>query len=332
MLLQKFLRKTLVKHGSEYAANYEPHGLESTAMSLGNRDIQEIQDAASVFTDAKRNLRAIETQHNSGVPDAPFKESWPDLTLKKHVLDVANDPNLEWLGFTKAETQIPRYSLANHFDELHYVKQPDNTWHLTPMRNGNAVGDVGHNVPDARLEDYIGPDAAKSLRDHSTNAVEYRDGSKSGRLQTSSILNSQQALGMKHFYDNVLPSRLNKILKPFGGGVEEGKVAAAKLRGLGYNTSGQIITDPTGREGESNVVANMWPQIRSGADAMDRGHETVNWVRENQPPSTAPAWLARLTPEMKEAIKKAGLPLMTVLLSRYMSQPQMAPSHLQGNQ
>lgn len=31
------------------------------------------------------------------------------------------------------------------------------------------------------------------------------------------------------------------------------------------------------------------------------------------------AWLASITPEMKEAIKKAGLPLMSVLMARQLA-------------
>lgn len=32
------------------------------------------------------------------VPDAPFKDTWPDLALKQQILDVANKPDLDWIG------------------------------------------------------------------------------------------------------------------------------------------------------------------------------------------------------------------------------------------
>ena len=52
------------------------------------------------------------TAAQHGVPDAPFKETWPDLGLKQQMLGDRRRPAREWLGFTSGQTQAARYDLS----------------------------------------------------------------------------------------------------------------------------------------------------------------------------------------------------------------------------
>ena len=76
--------------------------------------------------------------------------------------------------------------------------------------------------------------------------------------------------GMTAFYDEMLPAKLQKLLEPFGGRVERGR----------------IDTLPTGARRQHN------PQLES-----------------------TEAWIAKLSPEMKQQIKEKGFPLLMLLLA-----------------
>lgn len=138
----------------------------------------------------QQELEAINAHLVAGltVPDAPFKDSWPNLAMKQAVLDAANHPTAEWIGITPSETL-------------------------------RARGEM------------ISPE----------------------------------------FQDQRLPLTLEKILAPFGGG-----------------------------------------KVEQGAVVADRG--TLD-------PNTAPAWLAKLTPEMKQRILKEGLPLLSMVLAAQQLKP-----------
>lgn len=175
------------------------------------------------------------------VPDAPFKETWPDLGLKQQIIEAANDPQAEWIGFTGGKTQADRYDLSKQVDSIIATKRPDGQVRLiAKTESGDAVMD--RVLPVDEVENHIGKDLAAKIASQSEETHRYRGVD----LQVGGE-------GMKAFYDDKLPKRLEKIVKPFGGTVE----------------------------------------------------------RVNVTPTDA-SWIARLTPEMKEAIKR-GVPLMSVL-------------------
>ena len=49
---------------------------------------------------ARENRNRLSINAADVVPDAPFKETWPDLGLKQQVLETAADPSAQWIGFT----------------------------------------------------------------------------------------------------------------------------------------------------------------------------------------------------------------------------------------
>jgi hypothetical protein len=205
--------------------------------------------------------RNTERQKPAGVPDAPFKEQWPDLALKHQLLDAAKRPDLQWLGFTSGETQGARYDLSKTLSEVHY----SGTNFKAYDHNGNTVISKSGILPED-LPDLIGKEAADRLLAQP----------KQGTLRS---LTGQElkieAKGMMFFYDQLLPKRLEKIVKPFGGTVERAPVSG------------------------TNAPADV---IQRYANQPDHPFtKTAN----------TPAWIVRLTPEMKQRILKEGLPLMT---------------------
>lgn len=317
---QEKLRQVLLSKGADNVKNYEPWAVFDTARySDAYRHDPDVIHLLDEVRDAKGNLESINSKLNSGVPDAPFKDSWPDLTLKKHLLDVANSPDQQWLGFTKGATQADRYNLANHIQGLDIHEPSPGVYDatVTPRNGGPEI--PFHGLSKDQLIAHFGRDLTEKTLATQPNSFGMRFGDQF--LGPDATVGGE---GMKHFYDQVLPSRLNKILKPFGGGVEEGQVALPKpavnivsqRRDFGFlnpansGFEGRLITD-------GNHVASAWPLNPHGLGSAEIDAELARPdVIRSQPTPTAPAWLARLTPEMKAAIQKAGLPLMTLLMSR----------------
>jgi len=180
---------------------------------------------------------------NGVVPDLPFKDAWPELGLKQQLLEAAQDPEAQWLGVTAGETQAKRYDLSKQVSEVHL----SGTDFRAYDKNGRTVMEQTGVTPDM-LPAMIGKElSAKLLAQEPRGTLRslYGEDIKVG------------GEGMHEFYDKLLPKRLEKLVKPFGGRVEQLRVAAGKGK-------------------------------------------------------TAPAWVVRLTPEMKRAILTKGLPLLSL--------------------
>jgi hypothetical protein len=74
---------------------------------------QEVREARMAYDNTQD---AYYRKSNTGVPDAPFKDSWAELALKQQLLDVADRPDLEWLGIapsselrSRGETISPKF-------------------------------------------------------------------------------------------------------------------------------------------------------------------------------------------------------------------------------
>ena len=237
-------------------------------------------------------LDTASTQNPSGVPDAPFKENWPDLGLKQQLIEAANDPNAEWLGFTGGKTQADRYDLSKQISQIEadrYIVAGENGWRVkADDMEGTSVPLPTHYLTDSQLADTFGKDMAKRIIERDGGVFEGLDLQVGGE-------------GMTAFYDQKLPKRLEKIVKPFGGTVEpvsiEGSAKTARNRETRLrDLTAQLDQGPLGREerAELNELMRMQNQ-----DPMEYSEMKSSRI-------------SRLTPEMKDAIKR-GVPLMSIV-------------------
>jgi hypothetical protein len=176
----------------------------------------------------KKNANRLRgTVTRTGVPDAPFKDSWPELGLKQQLLEVANDLKAKWFGFTSSGTQIKRYGT----ERMTWASEPGGGWRVNfePQVGGEAEG-----IAD------LGAEAIRrGLTENSSTVVRTQEelakvlgGSEVKaekawkRLQAAPDVGEYRprAEGMAEFYDKKLVARLNKIVKPFGGVVERVKM------------------------------------------------------------------------------------------------------------
>lgn len=235
-------------------------------------DLNQLPDKVRT-PDQTSRLDALFTKAQ-GVPDAPFKENWPDLGLKQQLIETANDPNAEWMGFTGGKTQADRYNLSKQISRIEYepISDPAGTYELQAYDHNNRLVLIEDEISLDRVEQLVGKEIAEKVKSGGgvvQDDAGYRD------WRTLSGLDLQVGgEGMDAFYDQKLPKRLEKLVKPFGGTVEAGAV--------------------------SPNPARKWPDTAQGrAMAM------------TEDPSI-PMWLSRLTPEMKAAMRERGFPLMSL--------------------
>jgi hypothetical protein len=140
------------------------------------------------------------------VPDAPFKKSWHELTMKR-LLNYAAENNYDRIAITPGAEQASRYDLSKQIDSLNFSKNSQGTVDIAASRGDSVVIDKTMQTPE-QLENLVGKELARKILEAPSN-----DGSLSGLdLRVGGE-------GMKGFYDKILPDYLNSLGKPYGAQV-----------------------------------------------------------------------------------------------------------------
>ena len=151
----------------------------------------------------------IESKEKPGIPDAPFKKSWPMLAMKRaiqYAIEVGAD-KVAWVG---GQQQADRYGLSATIEKIEY-SGTDLTVHYK-----DDLGKVSHTLiaPDM-LPTHIGQEATQRLM-----AKEPVDGVRS--LEGLELKRGGE--GLIAFYDQILPNETNKLIKKFGSRVVDSQL------------------------------------------------------------------------------------------------------------
>lgn len=177
----------------------------------------EAEDDALMAIDDFRRV-AIERDEGAaklrGVPDAPFKDSWETMVVRRLVRWAAEN-GYEKVAWTTGDMQADRYSLSQQVSALRW----------TPVENGAekpagilaAFGRQGgllfeRNATEEELPSIIGKDAARSLLEAQPD--------ERGLRGISGIALKMGGEGMKTAYDQRIPSIVKKVVGKFGGEVK----------------------------------------------------------------------------------------------------------------
>lgn len=157
------------------------------------------------------------TNNPEGVPDAPFKKSWPDLLLKR-LVKRAVDEGYDAISWTDGATQAERYDLSKFYDHIRvfYDKQHDR-YDVAGKPVGGRTTNIGLAMTPETLANTIG----KELADKIVKDQELKELGKGGFKDYSGVDLKVGGEGMKSFYDVELPRRAKKI---FGVQVETKKL------------------------------------------------------------------------------------------------------------
>jgi hypothetical protein len=149
------------------------------------------------------------------VPDAPFKTSWHELSLKRAIQE-ASEKGYDQIALTTGKTQAERYDLSKQVDTL---RAPyDNGEYVVSFipKGSNEYEYLGRFTKD-RLPEAVGKDLAEKI-------IANKD------VQTMTYKGEDLAIGgegMKGFYDNILPKSLEKLGKKF-----DAKVGKTEMDGV----------------------------------------------------------------------------------------------------
>jgi hypothetical protein len=243
------------------------------------------------FADLNSEQRSVVERNRSAgmggdsVPDAPFKDTWHQLALKR-ALKEAVDKGYDRIGLTTGKQQIDRFSdqLRQNVDEINFnpigtqneisvnaKKNGQNTFSGTikdgKFIDGSAVGKT--------VEEVLGKTMAKQIAEKKDGVIKGDDLTIGGE-------------GMKKYYDEIYPAFLEKQGKKYGA-----KVGETKLTGTG---SKDELAQKVYGVGET--YKNLPSEQKRKIDQMfmEKG---------------APVRYLDITPEMRKAIKE-GQPIASI--------------------
>jgi hypothetical protein len=214
-------------------ANQDIFGNLEAALSGQNTQISPATSAYfEKITDLDNKIADIGKQMSGmavGVPDAPFKTSWDELSLKR-AIKMASDGGYEQIAFTTGKTQAERYDLGKQLSSVGYTEGR--------LQGYNKDGALVMNqfVEPNNLSDYVGKELGDKIAENAKNDAEtrvlLRQAIKNDlseeiidnlRNRLNNIPSTYSGLdlqvggeGMKGFYDKMLPKKLEKLGKQYG--------------------------------------------------------------------------------------------------------------------
>lgn len=233
-----------------------------------------------------------------GVPSAPFvtsTEGWTNLALKR-VLRMAAEQGYDRVAWTTGEQQAARYDLSKQVKSIEWTGLDGDQRLVTIQpRDGNAI--EFRVRPDGRVRGVGGDDTGNEFSGkHITDVVGKDIGDKivaerHGELSGQGLRVGGE--GMKGFYDQILPSAMNKLGKKWGAKVGETEIAAPteklKLENGGsgivvVGEDGRIKAGPFGSRAEANARLKVLTSAqRTNVHSIDISPEMRASVMEGQP-------------------------------------------------
>ncbi len=212
-----------------------------------------------------------------GVPDAPLKKTWHEFALKR-MLRYAAEHGYDKVGWTTGEQQADRYDLSKQVQSVHYRKEDDGTFDVWATgKDGRNVEIGNHNA--ARLPDVVGKDLAAKIVAGAGDLE--KKPSRPGTTGTRTISGLDLKVGgegMKGFYDQMIPSFLNKFGKKYGAKVGETTIRTADMEVDPYQTENfQGVTKPA-----EDVRVHAFPITPALRDAaINEGFSLFDAANEN---------------------------------------------------
>jgi len=222
------------------------------------------------------------------VPDAPFKNTWHELAMKR-LINYASENGYDKIAITPGAEQAKRYDLSKYINEINYGKNPDGTYSLTAIdRNGKTALNE-KSLSQSDLEETVGKDVAKKIID--SEGVEFPAGSVSEGKRSLSGLDLQVGgEGMVGFYDQILPAYLNKYGEKYG----------AKVKPTSFGKDDWIVRDEHG-----DILAEGFMD-ELGAQRYAADHPSATVKNES---GLGNLHTFDITPSMREEVLTKGQPL-----------------------
>ena len=180
--------------------------------------------------DLMNQAQELSKTGRTGIPDAPFKDTWYQLALKR-LTKYAAENGYERIGLTTGRQQADRFNLAESFDAMNYKKNKDGTYALGVKPKGEGIfqNDFGgtnlSNIPEKELPSIVGKELAQKII-----AGEGRQAGNTSRYILEGIDLQVGGEGMKKYYDEIYPKFLDKYGKKYGASVGETQITTGYAR------------------------------------------------------------------------------------------------------
>jgi N12 class adenine-specific DNA methylase len=217
---------------------------------------------------------------NEGVPDAPFKTTWPELALKR-MLRYAAEHGYEQVAWTPGEVQADRYDLSKQAKIIEWIRQSDGQYAISITDHGNVSHDIG-TYPEEKLSDVIGKELADKV---------VADKRRIGEFEGLDLKVGGE--GMVGFYDKMLPAAANKLGKKFG----------AKVGVVGLKTKPKTYAEairqeePLAEKSQSVHVLPITSALREAAVRQGFALFQPQALARVQKGETFDSWAARAYPK-----------------------------------
>lgn len=213
----------------------------------------------------------------NGVPDAPFKQTWPDLALKRTIREAA-EKGYDAVSWTPGEAQAARYDLSKQVTAIRANRNPDGTYQIGVQPIGRNMIPHDTAVPEDKLADLVGKELAEKISKQEGVGVD------KGKVYSGLDL-KVGGEGMKAFYDKMLVDKANALGKKHGAKVESSAVPVT--------------------EGDSIQLAAKAGMNQRQWEALTPEQRMVEMEKMKQP-----VHMMRITPELRAAAMK-GFPLFS---------------------
>jgi hypothetical protein len=181
--------------------------------TLTKPDGTQIEMPARTDIEMFRRAAALDT----GVPDAPYKEDWYQLALRRAVKE-AIDGGYDRVALPTGARVAERFSLTKYIDRIAHKKNADGTYSLAAVDKEGRTALNDKSVPQDKLAGIVGKEVAQKIID--AEGKGYPKGSVSEDMLILSGLDLKVGgEGMKKYYDEIYPNYLKKFGKKYGSTV-----------------------------------------------------------------------------------------------------------------
>ena len=273
-------RQRLLDQKDYYAKLAEPYATQ------GKDSPTEIVDGWTQAANGLQELQRIENSMSNAVPNAPFKTTWHELSMKR-AIQLAAEGGYDRVAFTTGKTQAERYDLSKQVKMISAMPNKNGTYNIyiegnngdALFRNQNGFGEYGQKiVTPEEFEELVGKDAASTIMqktDELNRGKVSKDQYKFYDSKPADLTIGGE--GMKKFYDQILPKFLDKYAKKW-----DAKTGMTKIR---------LATDAEDAA-DSALLQDL------GMDGGGKATASVQYID--------------VTPKMKESVLTKGQPLFAI--------------------
>jgi len=274
--------------------------------AVTNQQRKLIQEWAALKKESRQNFLEVEEISKTlreGVPNAPFKTSWHEMSMRR-MIRYAADNNFDRIGWTTGAQQADRYNLSTQIKHIE-VTRLDEKQFIVKAQPHNAA-EINKTVTANELPDFVGQDLAnkiiKDLPDQGNKILYSGDNLKIG------------GEGMAFFYDKMLVNYAKKFGKKFGAEVEDVTIL--------QNLKKEFLVDQhegsffAGRNIRGATFPNQWwdgskwvGNIQEGKKYATHDEALRVLLDTGAGEEANKIHSMKITDEMKRSVREKGVPL-----------------------